>query len=141
MRRLDVLLVLHWQDLFFQIELLTGQLMHQAADARRSRMRLGGLDVPLLLEHVRVMFQEQAALLRCGQPVHRQPVRLIDPKTNEVFVLVRADVYERVRSLLEDDYDIRDTYPAQFAAAMRAGWGDPAMDDYDNFLLGKMRKG
>jgi len=62
-----------------------------------------------------------------------EPVRLVDPKTDEVFVLVRAEVYERVRSLLEDDYDIRETYPAQFTSAMRAGWGDPAMDDYDNY--------
>ena len=62
-----------------------------------------------------------------------EPVRLIDPKTNAVFVLMRADEYERVRSLLEDDFDVRDTYAAQFASAMRAGWGDSAMDDYDNY--------
>jgi hypothetical protein len=62
-----------------------------------------------------------------------EPVRFIDPKTNEVFVLLRADDYERVRPLLEDDFDIRDTYAAQFASAMRAGWGDPEMDDYDNY--------
>jgi hypothetical protein len=62
-----------------------------------------------------------------------EPVRLIDPRTNQVFVLLRADDYERVRSLLEEDFDIRDTYPAQFASAMRAGWNDPAMDDYDNY--------
>jgi hypothetical protein len=62
-----------------------------------------------------------------------EPVRLIDPKTNEVFVLLRADDYERVRSLLGDDFDIRDTYAAQFASALRAGWGDPAMDDYNNY--------
>lgn len=62
-----------------------------------------------------------------------QPVRLVDPQTNQVFVLLRADDYERVRSLLEDDFDIRDTYAAQFASAMRAGWDDPDMDDYDNY--------
>jgi hypothetical protein len=62
-----------------------------------------------------------------------EPLRLIDPKTNEVYVLLRADVYDRLRSLLEEDYDIQDTYAAQFASAMRAGWGDPAMADYDNY--------
>ena len=62
-----------------------------------------------------------------------EPLRLVDPNTNQVFVLLCADDYERVRSLLEDDYNIRDTYPAQFASAMRAGWGDPAMDDYNNY--------
>jgi hypothetical protein len=63
----------------------------------------------------------------------QEPLRLVDPKTNDVFVLLRADDYERLRALLENEFDIRDTYPAQFAAAMQAGWGDPAMDDYDNY--------
>src|SRR5262245_39216346 len=62
-----------------------------------------------------------------------EPVRLIDPKTNALFVLMRADDYERVRPLLEDDFDIRDAYAAQFASAMRAGWGDESMDEYDNY--------
>jgi hypothetical protein len=61
-----------------------------------------------------------------------EPVRLINPKTKELFVLLRAEDYDRVRTLLEDEFDIRDTYPAQFSSAMRCGWGDPAMDDYDN---------
>lgn len=62
-----------------------------------------------------------------------EPVRLIDPKTNEVFVLLRSGDYERIRPWLEDDFDIRDTYAAQFASAMRAGWGDPETGDYDNY--------
>jgi hypothetical protein len=62
-----------------------------------------------------------------------EPVRLIDPNTNESFVLLRGEDYERIRSLLEDDFDIRDTYAAQFASALHAGWDDPAMDDYDNY--------
>ena len=62
-----------------------------------------------------------------------EPVRLIDPKTNESFVLLRGEDYERICSLLEDDFDIRDTYAAQFASALRAGWDDPAMADYDNY--------
>jgi hypothetical protein len=72
--------------------------------------------------------EQQRAVASSGEPV-----RLIDPQTNAVFVLLRADDYERVRPLLEDEFDIRDTYAAQFASAMRAGWGDPAMDDYDNY--------
>ena len=61
-----------------------------------------------------------------------EPVRLVNPKTNEVFVLLRADEYERVRPLL-DDFDLRDAYPAQVRSAMAAGWADPEMDDYDNY--------
>jgi hypothetical protein len=71
---------------------------------------------------------------RRAATVHsREPVRLIDPKTHEIFVLLRVSDYERIRAFLEDDFDIRDTYAAQFASAMRAGWADPAMDDYDNY--------
>ncbi len=44
-----------------------------------------------------------------------------------------AEDYKRLRALVEDDFNIRDTYAAQFASAMRAGWNDPAMDDYDNY--------
>jgi len=62
-----------------------------------------------------------------------EPVRLVDPKTREVFVLLRADDYERVRALLGEDFVIQDSYPAQFASALRAGWADPEMDDYDNY--------
>lgn len=34
---------------------------------------------------------------------------------------------------MEDDFDLRDTYTAQLAAALRAGWDDPAMDEYNNY--------
>jgi hypothetical protein len=74
---------------------------------------------------------EEQSLAVAARP--DEPVRLIDPKTNIVYVLLRADAYERVCSLLEDDHDIRDTYAAQFASAMRAGWADPAMSEYDNY--------
>ncbi len=61
-------------------------------------------------------------------------LRLIHPQTNEAYVLVRADQYERVKELLEDENnDLRDTYPAQIESAMRAGWGDPEMDAYNDY--------
>ena len=60
-------------------------------------------------------------------------LRLLDPQTNRAYVLVPAEVFERIKTLVQDDYDIRDTYAAQFQSAFRAGWGDPAMDDYDHY--------
>ena len=61
-------------------------------------------------------------------------LRLIHPQTNEAYVLVRADQYERVKEILEiEDNDLRDTYPAQIESAMRAGWSDPEMDEYDDY--------
>jgi hypothetical protein len=49
-----------------------------------------------------------------------EPARARDPKTNETYVLVRADVYERMRAFV-DGY------------ARRAGWDDPEMDVYEEY--------
>lgn len=61
------------------------------------------------------------------------PPRLVDPRTNKAYVLVAAEQYERVKALLEQDDDLTHTYPAQIEAAMRAGWGDAPMNDYDRY--------
>jgi hypothetical protein len=47
-----------------------------------------------------------------------EPARVRDPQTNETYVLVRADVYERMRAIID-------------GFAHRAGWDDPEMDIYD----------
>jgi len=60
------------------------------------------------------------------------PVRVIDPQTQESYVLLRADVYEQVRSVLDEGFDVRDAYPLMDAAASAAGWDDPAEDIYND---------
>jgi hypothetical protein len=61
------------------------------------------------------------------------PIRLVDPNSQRAYVLVPADQYERLLALEKDDYQLSDTYVAQMRSAMRAGWDDPAMDDYNNY--------
>lgn len=61
------------------------------------------------------------------------PARVIDPRTKKAYVLVAAEHYERIKGLLEQDDDLSTTYPAQIESAMRAGWDDPPMDDYDRY--------
>jgi hypothetical protein len=61
------------------------------------------------------------------------PVRVIDPRTQQAYVLVRADHYEQLLTVLNDEYHLSDTYPAQAQSAMRAGWSDPAMDEYNDY--------
>jgi hypothetical protein len=56
--------------------------------------------------------------------------RLIDPRTNVEYVVVRSDVYERIEQLLA--IDPRDAYPA-LDEAFREGWSDPKMADYDDY--------
>ncbi|MGH7135713.1 MAG: hypothetical protein ACREHD_08240 [Pirellulales bacterium] len=61
------------------------------------------------------------------------PPRVVDPRTNKAYVLLAEEKYARIKSLLEQDDDLSSTYPAQIEAAMRAGWGDAAMNDYDRY--------
>lgn len=59
------------------------------------------------------------------------PLKVVDPSTGNVYVLVREAVFARVQSLLSDD--LADTYSAQIESAMRAGWDDPVMDEYGDY--------
>jgi hypothetical protein len=65
--------------------------------------------------------------------VRPEPLAL-DPETQETYVLVRKDVYDRVKGLLYDDgeFPIRDAYPLMDEVAAKAGWDDPAMDIYND---------
>ena len=56
---------------------------------------------------------------------------LIDEQNHAAYVLVRADEFYRLRIAADDT--IADTYRAQIESAMRAGWGDPVMDEYNDY--------
>jgi hypothetical protein len=58
--------------------------------------------------------------------------RVRDPHTNTVYILVRADVYERTRELLNADFHPSEAYPA-IDRAFSEAWNDPKMDDYDRY--------
>jgi hypothetical protein len=62
-------------------------------------------------------------------------VYFVDPQTGERFVLVKAEVYDRLKALLYDDGPPTDEEKRRQLAASgeRAGWTDPAMDIYDNY--------
>ncbi|MGL4555086.1 MAG: hypothetical protein ACRC33_28305 [Gemmataceae bacterium] len=67
---------------------------------------------------------EQRRLLTQPEPTVR------DPETNQTYVLVRSDLYARVRGLLDDDW-AKDTFRATMEVFARDGWDDPRMDVYD----------
>jgi hypothetical protein len=67
--------------------------------------------------------QEQRQELEAGEPVAVQ--------TNTRYVLVRKDVYERIKGLLGDEGWTQDAYQAAMEAFARDGWDDPRMDVYD----------
>lgn len=60
------------------------------------------------------------------------PPRVIDPRTNKTFVLLEAEQYERIKTLMRDGFDIRDAYPLMDAVAAKEGWDDPALDIYED---------
>ena len=61
------------------------------------------------------------------------PPRVLDPNTNAEYVLIRSEVYDRVKRLLDlDDNEFaRDMTPHVMEVFGRDGWDDPAMDIYN----------
>ena len=59
------------------------------------------------------------------------PLKVIHPRTGAVYVLVDESAFQRIQSLFGED--LSDTYQAQLESAMRAGWDDPAMDEYNDY--------
>lgn len=61
-----------------------------------------------------------------------EPVRLIDPATNRVYVLLPADAYDRVRSLAYDDSPWTDEEMDRLAAEGADALGWEGMDAYQD---------
>jgi hypothetical protein len=75
--------------------------------------------------------------LEQGQAVVRQsevPPRAVDPGTQTTYVLIREEVYDRMRSLFveeEDNRFLNEMYPHAMEVFGNEGWNDPAMDVYN----------
>lgn len=61
------------------------------------------------------------------------PVTVEDEQTHRHYVLLPLDVYQRVQSIMADDFDVADSYSAQSQVAGASGWDDTAMDVYDKY--------
>jgi hypothetical protein len=60
------------------------------------------------------------------------PIQLVHPGTQKVYVLVAAERFERLKSLVDDRFDVSDTYAAQDAALAKV-WDDPELDAYADY--------
>lgn len=62
------------------------------------------------------------------------PLHLTDPDTREGYVLLPERVYERLRTLLDEDSESSptDAYPL-VDETFREGWDDPKMAEYDHY--------
>ena len=68
-----------------------------------------------------------------AQAIEAPPV-VVDPISQATYVLLRTDVYERLRILMEQDEElsvVREMYP-HIWEVMKADWEDPAMRVYDD---------
>lgn len=66
-----------------------------------------------------------------------EPPRLVDPETNTTYVLLKADIYERIRALIEPDDGLQpDEMASVMWDVMKDEWDDPEMDVYDNYPEG-----
>jgi hypothetical protein len=62
------------------------------------------------------------------------PVRLTDPETRREYVLLPAEAYERLKSLLYDDRDFDPSMGYALAdEVMKEDWDDPTMAEYDRY--------
>jgi len=72
--------------------------------------------------------QRQALARQAEAPPH-----VVDPETDTTYVLIREEVYARLKTLLdkaEDDRFLHDMYPLVMEVLGKEGWDDPAMDVY-----------
>ncbi len=62
------------------------------------------------------------------------PVKVVHPVTNQVYLLIAADQYDRLKPLFEHDpmTEQEQRFLLQ-QAGKRAGWDDPTMDAYDHY--------
>ncbi len=61
----------------------------------------------------------------------KAPIRAVDPATQDEYVIIRAEIFDRIKSLVLDDDWPTDAYAAAMAVFARDGWDDPRMDVYD----------
>jgi hypothetical protein len=81
---------------------------------------IGGVMIDLTEKQQQILDQEKTPSVR-------------DPRNNKVYVLLDADLFQKVRDLLSASGDEwgEDTYRASMEVFGREGWNDPSMDVYD----------
>ena len=76
--------------------------------------------------------EQRQEIQRAGE----EPVRLADPDTQTEYVILKADVYDRIHALADDT---RAAYPLAMKVFGQDGWDDPQMDEYNRSRPPPMR--
>ncbi len=69
------------------------------------------------------------ALIEAGE----QPLEILDSETQQRYMLLKADVFDRIHLLLQGGpLSLDEQRSLLEQAGRRAGWDDPEMDVYDD---------
>jgi hypothetical protein len=70
---------------------------------------------------------------RQAQEAHDpEPLRVINARTNQAFVLVPVELYERLKSALDNGFDPRETYPLVDQIMGEDDANDPHLESYQH---------
>ncbi len=61
------------------------------------------------------------------------PISMIDAQTNTRYVLLRADLYEQLKAVFEEEFDPRAVYPFVDRVMAADDAGDPTLAEYQDF--------
>jgi hypothetical protein len=67
---------------------------------------------------------------------NNEPLRVVNPATSEAFVLLPAEVYERVKSAILEEFDPREAYPMIDRIMAEDDANDPHLAAYQNYRRG-----
>jgi hypothetical protein len=68
--------------------------------------------------------EQRQAIQNAGE----EPIGIADPETQTEYVILKADVYDRIRALADDT---RAAYPLAMKVFGQEGWNDSRMDEYN----------
>lgn len=77
--------------------------------------------------------QAQLQSIKAGQPV-----RIVAPEVGGECVVIRADIFDRLKNVLYDDSPLSQSEKSRLLveAGLRAGWDAPEMDVYNDPIAG-----
>jgi hypothetical protein len=62
------------------------------------------------------------------------PLRVIDPRSNKFYVLLEAEIWDKLKAALDDEFDVESAYPLIDEVMREAGWDDPEWESYDEYV-------
>jgi hypothetical protein len=74
----------------------------------------------MMLREANMTIQLSEELRQALQAAGSGPATMTDPETDIEYVLIRAEVYSKLRAIAD-------------AVSKRAGWDEPEMDDYERY--------